>query len=109
MTDWLALLSEEVDRTSITAAAHRIGYSRTAVSLALAGKYPGKPDKLAATVLAALDTLVCPHLGLTVTPADCAAHSSGRAPTSSPGALRLWRACKGCPHKPDNKPERRAS
>ena len=97
--DWLALLAEEVARTSITAAAHRIGYSRTAVSLALAGKYPGDPAKVAAKVLEVLGTVECPHLGFAVTAARCA-DASGQMPTSSPGDLRLWRACQGCPHKP---------
>ncbi|GFK94448.1 hypothetical protein NNJEOMEG_02293 [Fundidesulfovibrio magnetotacticus] len=97
--DWLALLTEEAARTSIAAAARRIGYARPSVSLALAGKYPGNTDKLAARVLEVLGTVECQHLGLAVTPARCA-DASGQMPTSSPAALRLWRSCQGCPHKP---------
>ncbi len=107
MSDWRVLLAEEAARTSIAATARRIGYSRTSVSLALAGKYPGQTDKLAEAVRAALGTLVCPHLELSVTPADCAVNASGPAPTSSPEALRLWRACQACPHNPQQTPQGR--
>ena len=53
--DWRSLLIGEAARTSIAATARRLGYSRTAVSLVLAGKYPGSTDKLAARVLAEPD------------------------------------------------------
>lgn len=108
MRDWLALLSSEAARTSIAATARRLGYSRPSISLALAGKYPGGTEKLAAKVLEVLGTTDCPHLGRPVSAAECA-DNSGTMPTSSPGALRLWRACQGCPNKPENaQPERRA-
>ncbi|MGE4539239.1 MAG: LacI family transcriptional regulator [Desulfovibrio sp.] len=98
--DWLALLTEEAARTSITATARRLGYSRTSISLVLAGKYPGGTDKMAARVLEAFRRVVCPLLDKEVTPAECA-KNGGRVPTSSPAALRLWRACQTCPHRPD--------
>lgn len=97
--DWLALLAAEASRTTIAATARRLGYSRTTVSLALAGKYPGGTDKLASTVQRILGGATCPHLGRTVTAAECAANSD-EMPTSSPAALRLWRACQTCPQKP---------
>ncbi len=99
MRDWLAVLNQEAAQTSIAAAARKLGYSRTAVSLALAGKYPGDTAKLAARVLAVLGRVECPHLGFAVTPTRCA-DASGVMPTSSPGDLRLWRACQACPNKP---------
>lgn len=98
--EWFSLLSEEAERTSITAAAARLGYSRTSISLVLAGKYPGGTDNLAAKVLEVFSMVECPHLGFSVTPAKCVA-SSGKMPTSSPGDLRLWRACQACPHRPE--------
>jgi hypothetical protein len=98
--DWLALLTEEAARTSITATARRLGYSRTSISLVLAGKYPGGTDKMAARVLEAFRRVVCPLLDKEVTPTECAKHG-GRVPTSSPAALRLWRACQACPHRPE--------
>lgn len=100
--DWFVLLSEEVARTSITAAARRLGYSRTAISLAVAGKYPGDTKKLAVKVLGELGTADCPHLERPVTVAECA-DAAGEMPTSSPADLRLWRACQTCPNKPQTK------
>jgi len=108
MRDWLVLLSEEASRTSIAATARRLGYSRTSVSLALAGKYPGGTDKLAAKVLETLGEVDCPHLGLPVTPDKCAS-GAAKMPTSSPAALRLWRTCQDCPYNPaNNQPGRRS-
>jgi hypothetical protein len=100
MRDWTALLADEVARTSITAAAARLGYSRTSISLVLAEKYPGGTDNLAARVLEVFGSVDCPHLGFPVARARCVA-SSGKMPTSSPGDLRLWRACQACPHRPE--------
>lgn len=100
---WLDFLAAEAARTSIAATARRLGYSRTAVSLALAGKYPGTTDRLAATVLDVLGRVACPHLGREVTPGECAIHG-GQIPTSSPAALRLWRACQTCPHNDKHRP-----
>jgi hypothetical protein len=97
--DWLVLLSAEATRTSKAAVGRSLGYSRTAISLVLAGKYPGGTDKLAAKVLATLGWVVCPHLERRVSPVECAGNAR-EMPTSSPAALRLWRACQTCPHRP---------
>ena len=106
--DWLALLSEEVAITSIAATARRLGYSRTAISLAMSGKYPGSTAKLAAKVLEVLGSIHCTHLERVVTPIECAANA-GKMPTSSPAALRLWRACQSCPNKPQTEQSERRS
>ena len=98
--DWQALLAAEAARTSIAAVARRLGYSRTSISLVLAGKYPGGTDNVAAAVLATFGRTTCPHLGRAVAPDECA-QNGGRVPTASPAALRLWRACQTCPHRPD--------
>ena len=50
--------------------------------------------------LAILGRQVCPQLGREVTQAECAGNA-GEMPTSSPAALRLWRACQACPHRPE--------
>ena len=105
--DWRTLLAAEAARTSIAATARRLGYSRTAVSLALAGKYPGNTKTLAAVVLEVLGRVDCPCLDRPVTPAWCAATARGPVPTGSPFALRLWRACQACPQKPEPRPATR--
>lgn len=99
---WMELLRAEVARTNIAAAAARIGYSRTTISLVLARKYPGKPDKIAAAALAELEPALmvdCPHVGGSIGVAVCQATSSQRAPTHNPTKMHHWRACRQCPHR----------
>jgi hypothetical protein len=99
MSDWLELLKKAVADTSITAVADKLDVSRTTISLVLSGKYPAKTDRIAAKVLDTFARLTCPHTGVEITHADCRATSSGAVPTSSPQAMRQWRACQDCPNK----------
>lgn len=99
MRDWQALLHEAVAASSITAVAAALGVSRPAVSLLVAGKYPGRTERMAARILDVYGRITCPHLGVQVATADCRKHS-GSMPTSSPAAIRHWKACQGCQHRP---------
>lgn len=98
--DWLTLLSEAVAESSKVAVAEELGVSRPAVSLLLLGKYPGKTDRMAARILERYARLDCPHTGKSVTPDHCRKFC-GPVPTSSPAALRQWRACLTCPNNPN--------
>ncbi|VVE59858.1 regulatory protein, LacI [Pandoraea captiosa] len=98
---WLVLLRAEAGRTSIQAVATRIGYSRTGVSLVLAGKYPGKTDRIAKAALQALEEAVdCPYLGQPLAGHECRANAMAKTPTHNPMKLSLWRACQQCIHNP---------
>lgn len=84
------------------AVADAIGRSRTAVSLALSGRYPAKNTaEFEAAVLTALDRIDCPHLGAPVRRDHCRATAIGRCPTHSPHAAAAWRACQTCPNHPE--------
>ncbi|MYM32234.1 XRE family transcriptional regulator [Duganella sp. CY15W] len=101
---WLRLLRAEADKTSIGRAAIRVGYSRTAVSQALSGKYPGDMAKLERMVLNALElpmAVACPHLLLNLPTTMCHGFSSKAAPTHNPVQMMHWRACQICPNKSD--------
>ncbi len=98
--DWFALLEKAVAETSKTAVAERIGISCTAISLVMNGKYPAKTDKIAARVLDVFAVVNCPYLGQEITQAECAAHAGRAIPTSSPRAVRHWKACRTCPNRP---------
>lgn len=98
---WMTLLREQVEARNITAVAADLGVSRTAVSLVLSGKYPGKTDRMAARILDVFSRVHCPYSGGLVSPVECA-QRSGAMPTGSPGALRWWRMCQECEHKPNN-------
>lgn len=95
---WLTLLAADVERSGSKAAtARRVGVSRTAISLALKGTYPGDTGRLEAKVMAALAGRVpCPHDGTDIARDACAERSSSPMPMSGPAALRAWTACRTC-------------
>jgi hypothetical protein len=97
----MAMLKEQVEARSITAVAADLGVSRTAISLILSGKYPGGTDRMAARIQDVFSRVQCPYSGGLVSPAECA-QRSGKMPMGSPGALRWWRMCQICEHKPNN-------
>ena len=86
---------------SIKAVAAEIGYSRTALSLALAGKYRGALTALEEQIVARLSTAVlCPHLDRTITPDECRDYRERPLQTANPKAVRHWQACRFCPENP---------
>ncbi len=96
-TTWIDLLRAEAERTSISAAARRIGYSRPAVSAAIKGKYPGDTRRLAARVLAVLGALIsCPHTGDAMHVEECRKWRARPMPMGSAEDLKHWRACRTC-------------
>lgn len=99
MNNWLTLLQQAVTATSMTAVADKLDVSRTTISLVLADKYPAKTDKIAAKVLDTYARITCPHTGMEITYAECRQLSTSAVPTSSPQAMRYWRACQSCTHK----------
>lgn len=101
--DWLTLLSEAVNASSRTNVAKELGVSRPSVSLLLSGSYPGNTNRMAARVMERYARVDCPHTGKSVTPDHCRKFT-GQVPSSSPAALRQWRACRACPHTPETNP-----
>lgn len=102
-TDWLDLLRAAVEREGSKAAVARkitamtgdpIG--RSAVSAALSGKYPGGTDRIARRVLDTYARVDCPFLHHSITHGECRALREAPVPTSSPLAMRHWRACRTC-------------
>lgn len=97
-TVWLKLLTEAVEKSSKQAVADELGVSRTTISLVMNDKYPASTDKIEALVMALYSRVDCPHLSEQITITQCKRHHSENAPTSSPRAMRLWRACQSCPN-----------
>lgn len=104
---WFELLQKAVaeHKRGVAGVAEQIGVSRTSLSLILGGKYPAKTDRIAARVLNTYARTACPHLGETLTQAQCRGFAIRSAPTNSPRDMRHWRACQGCPLKPAHPPE----
>jgi len=102
--DWLNILKTELENgKSIAQVGREIGYSRTAVSLAIKGNYPGGTKKIATATLAKYtNRLMCPHMGTAITFIECRAFAAKSMPTSSPRELKHWSACKRCTKKTAN-------
>jgi hypothetical protein len=96
---WLQLLKQAINDSSNQAVADKLDVCRASVSLAARGKYPAKTDKIEARVLDVFARLTCPHTGEDIGHAECRAMSTSAVPTSSPQAMRHWRACQSCQHK----------
>ena len=102
----IAILQAAVDETGNKAeVARRLGVSRTSVSLLLSGKYPGDTANMYRrinTLLAPERTCPCPYIGGEIKVTECAKISASM-PTSSPAALRHWKACRDCAQNPHKK------
>ncbi|MGC0153308.1 XRE family transcriptional regulator [Chromobacterium vaccinii] len=98
---WLDLLRAEAARGSIGTAAAAVGYSRSTVSLVLAGKYPAPVDRIAAAVMLRLApaSTHCPYLEQSIERVECQRISSGPVPTHNPLKLAHWRACQQCQNR----------
>ena len=103
MSSWINTLRAACGDSSIGQVAIQLGYSRTAVSLALAGRYPGDTRHLARQVMAKLAVVQCPHSDQTISIAECHATASGRAPAHNPAKMALWRTCQRCQNNCKNR------
>lgn len=106
MSAWTEILRRAIEASprGIAGVAEELGVSRAALSLVHAGKYPARPDRIAARVIDVFERHECPHTAMQVRNADCARRALTAAPTSSPRDMRQWRACQACPHKPQGAP-----
>lgn len=96
---WFELFKAAVKSSSCQKVADTLDISRTTVSLIVNGKYPAKTDKIAALVMDTYGRVQCPHLNAEISNNECRLHHSAEVPTSSPRAMRHWKACQSCPHK----------
>ncbi|MFV3126089.1 hypothetical protein [Niveispirillum sp. KHB5.9] len=94
---WIADMRMAVDRLgSIKALADHLGYSRTAVSLVLSGKYQKDTAKIEAAVRARLAQVPCPFLGEAISGGDCVQHQDRAEPAAGTDEFQHWRACMAC-------------
>lgn len=102
MSGGLDLIRAEVERLgSVRAVADALGYSRSAVSLALSGTYPGSTARLEAAAVERLGRVLCPHQEQEIAVAACKRLREAPMQTSSRAAYRQWQACRTCAHNPD--------
>ena len=101
----MALLAERLDhhRGSRAALARELGVSRSGISQAIDGKYPGDTRRLRARIIEILaNQITCPHLGIEMPPQTCRSWRERpiTAATGSRDDVKHWQACQHCHHNP---------
>ena len=94
----LDLARAAVAAGSMTAVAVEIGYSRTAISLYLSGKYGAGVEKLEAAIRARYDIYPCSHTGQEISGPDCARRATAPRPFGGRAKEANWLACQTCQH-----------
>lgn len=84
------------------AVAERLGYGRSLISRVLSpNDKAGMSNALAQRVIDIYHVIpVCPATGATQPRAECLRLASSPAPMHHPTAMRNWRICQTCAHKP---------
>lgn len=97
--DWLVKLASLCDREGLAGAEKRIGYSRSAISTVISGRYAGDLVRVEAMVRGALmaETVECPVLG-DIGRDRCLSEQKEPFRATSAYRARLYHACRGsCP------------
>lgn len=81
----------------------RLGYGRALISRVLSPNDPtGLSEKLARRVIDRFHVIPeCPATELPQPCSECRRISRGPAPTHNPLAMRIWKVCQTCHHKPE--------
>ena len=108
--DWLLELARLADDEGLAGAKKRIGYSRSAISNVINGKYPGDLTRFEQMVRGALMSLLveCPVLG-TIGRDRCLTEQKEPFRATSRHRAQLYHACRnGCPNaklSPESEPK----
>lgn len=80
----------------------RLGYGRALISRVLSPNDPLEiSEALASRVIDRFHVIpLCPATGQAQPRSECRRLSHGKAPTHNPLAMRIWKTCQTCPHKP---------
>lgn len=103
--DWFKSLKAEIDVTSVTAVALKIGVSRTTLSIFIHGKGLYGSGKASSVNMEtryrqSFEKLTCPHTNEQVGIDHCRDNALRSAPTHNPRQMQQWQACQQCKYKP---------
>lgn len=104
-TVWFAGLMDEVRRTSKTAVAEKLGFSRSSISQVCNGCGPygnGRADtaNIELAYRRHYEQLICPHTHKQVGIVHCRETALRPAPSHNPMQTLQWQACQQCQYKP---------
>ena len=95
-----ALLEAAAQQSTHRELAEKLGYSHTAVTLYMNGKYPGGVRRFELAIVDKFSAIDCPFLGRSISRATCTGYATRDCPSASPLALRHWQACQRCALNP---------
>lgn len=102
MTTARQLIQAQIDAGAThRAIAAKVGVSNAAITTYVNGKYPAGVTRLEKKIVEAYERVDCPFLTREIATADCHRYAAASCPTSSPLALRHWRACQSCALNPN--------
>ncbi len=86
-----------------SAVAIRLGYGRALISRVLSPNDPLEmSDKLADRIIDRLHIIpACPATDQQQPRSECIRIAGSAAPMHNPLAMRIWKVCQTCPHKPE--------
>lgn len=101
----MSLLAEAVKAAKEkgkAAVGEQLGYSRALISRVLSQTDPLQiSEKLAQRVIDVYHVIpTCPATGEEQPRSECLRLSNGSAPMHNPMAMRIWKTCQNCAHKP---------
>jgi len=85
-----------VSASSITAVARDVGYSRTAISLYMSGKYGADVGELEDAIRRRFDIYPCPHTGIEIDGPSCTRRATAPRPFGGRAKEAYWLACQSC-------------
>lgn len=103
--DWFAGFMSEVQHSSITAVAAKLGLTRVTISQVFNGsgeygKGKASTSSIEHAYRAQYEKLTCPHTQAHVGIAHCREVALRAAPTHNPLHMQQWQACQQCKYKP---------
>lgn len=99
---WYRALKDRWEADGPKAVGAVLGYSASAVTGVVKGYYGANIDAFRQRVIERLTeaTVDCPVLG-ELQMGACAEHRARPFAPTNPDRVRLWRACRSCPHNPN--------
>jgi hypothetical protein len=97
------LCRRAVDSGSITSVAQEIGYSRTAISLYLSGKYGADVEKIKSAILERYDSYNCIHTGQITSGLACRSRYTAPRPFGGRSKEKHWLVCQSCQYNKGGK------
>lgn len=101
--DWRAIFDAALAERGPVRLAETLGYNNHTLVCRVAKGHVQASSNFQARVIDRLHVVAqCPATGLEQPRSECKRIGCGPAPTQNPLAMRSWKTCQRCPHKPES-------